>query len=45
MQSDMKEFMKSNDNNVGVECVGETTEDSIEDEDIQVVSKAPSRQE
>lgn len=45
VQSDMKEFMKSNDNNIGVECIGETTEDSIEDEDIQVVSKAPSRQE
>lgn len=42
VQSDMKEFMKSNDNGLGVECVGETTEDSIEDEDIVTVKKAPS---
>ena len=42
VQSDMKEFMKSNDNGLGVECVGETTEDSIEDEDIVTVKKTPS---
>lgn len=42
VQSDMKEFMKSNDNGLGVECVGETTEDFIEDEDIVTVKKAPS---
>ena len=42
VQSDMKEFMKSNDNGLGVECVGETTEESIEDENIVTVKKAPS---
>lgn len=42
VQSDMKEFMKSNDNGLGVECGGETTEDSIEDGDIVTVKKAPS---